>query len=220
MPDPAPERSGLPTPADAACAARNAGVCSWPGWSILVTRPPPHPALKPSHGATAEHGDHGGKSKSLNRQAALRVEARTPAFTRYPLRVTRHGYGGIFPLVAFVALSAVAFFGSWHFTWRVCMALTISSLTSCHWTTPQVENAFSNLRVDVIKSDAPNYTFLVHNNSPDHLQVIIRSTASKSWSPDKSHEERFVLDPQGGNSFPVPINTKQVQVVVARPIRY
>jgi hypothetical protein len=95
-----------------------------------------------------------------------------------------------------------------------------SCLAGCHWTTPQVENAFSNLRVDVIKSDAPNYTVLVHNNGPDHLQVIIRSTASKSWSPDKSHEERFVLDPQGGNSFPVPMNTKRVQVVVARPIRY
>jgi len=107
---------------------------------------------------------------------------------------------GIFRLVAFVAFGA--------------------SLGGCHWTTPRVENAFSNLRVDVIKGDAPNYTVLVHNNGPDHLQVIIRSTASKSWSPDKSHEERFVLDPQGGNSFPVPINTKQVQVVMARPIRY
>jgi hypothetical protein len=95
-----------------------------------------------------------------------------------------------------------------------------SSLAGCHWTTPQVENAFSNLRVDVIKNDAPNFTVLVHNNSPDNLQVIIRSTASKTWSPDKSHEERFVLEPQGGNSFPVPINTKQVKVVEARPTRY
>jgi hypothetical protein len=107
---------------------------------------------------------------------------------------------GILRLVAFVAFAL--------------------SLAGCHWTSPQVDNAFPNLRVDVIKSDAPNYTVLVHNNSPDHLQVIIRSTASKRWSPDKSHEERFVLDPQGGNSFPVPINTRQVRVVEARPTRY
>jgi hypothetical protein len=85
---------------------------------------------------------------------------------------------------------------------------------------PHVENAFPNLRVDVIKSDAPNYTVLVHNNGSDHLQVIIRSTASKSWSPDKSHEERFILDPHADGSFPIPLDTKQLQVVEARPSRY
>lgn len=101
-----------------------------------------------------------------------------------------------------------------------CAALMISSLAGCRWTAPRVENSFATLRVDVIKSDAPNYTVLVHNNSPDHLQVIIRSTASKNWSPDKSREERFVLDPQAGSSFPIPMNTKEVQVVEARPTRY
>jgi len=98
--------------------------------------------------------------------------------------------------------------------------LTVSSLAGCHWATPQVENPFSNLRVDVIKSDAPNFTVLIHNNGFDHLQVAVRSTASKNWSPEKTHEERFVLDPQGGTSFPVAMNTRQVQVVMARPIRY
>ena len=101
------------------------------------------------------------------------------------------------------------------------MALMISScLAGCHWATPGVENDFPALRVDVIKRDAPNYTVLVHNNSPDHLQVIIRFTASKNWSPDKSHEERFVLDPQSENSFPIPMNTRQVQVVEARRTRW
>jgi hypothetical protein len=138
---------------------------------------------------------------------------RTPDASLYPLPVTRYPLPGT---------DMVAFFGSWrssHCTRLACMALMISSLAGCHWATPQVENAFPNLRIDVIKNDAPNYTVLVHNNGPDHLQVIIRSTASKSWRPDKSHEERFVLDPQGGNSFPVPLNTKWVQVVEARPMR-
>jgi len=93
-------------------------------------------------------------------------------------------------------------------------------MTGCHWTTPRVDNAFPSLRIDVIKGDAPNYTVLVHNNGSDHLQVVIRFTTSKSWSPDKSHEERFVLEPQGGTSFPIPIDARQVQVVTARPTRF
>src|SRR5437764_11149191 len=82
--------------------------------------------------------------------------------------------------------------------------LVVFWLAGCHWAMPRVDNAFANLRVDVVKNDAPNYTVFVRNNSPDHLQVVVLVTASKSWSPGKSHEERFVLEPGGQTSFPIP----------------
>ena len=117
----------------------------------------------------------------------------------------------------------MAFFRLRHL-WRSLLVAFVAfsaCLAACrYWATPRVENACPVLRVDVIKSDAPSYVVLVHNNTHDHLQLIIRFTASKNWSPDKSHEERFVLDPQGQSSFPVPMNTKEGRVVAARPTRY
>ena len=90
----------------------------------------------------------------------------------------------------------------------------------CRWTMPSVDNAFPTVRVDVVKNDAPNYTVLVRNNSDGRLQVVMRSTSSKSWSDQKTHEERFVLEPKGQASFPVPLRTKRVRVVESRLISH
>jgi hypothetical protein len=82
-----------------------------------------------------------------------------------------------------------------------------------------VDNPYPNLRVDVVRRDAPTFTILVENHSADRLQVTLVSTAGANGRSKEDQEERFVLPPQGDLSFPLPANTRRVQVTDAHAIR-
>ena len=82
-----------------------------------------------------------------------------------------------------------------------------------------MDNPFPNLRVDVVRRDAPTLTILIENHSTNRLQVTLVSNPGGDGRSTRSQEERFVLDPEGDISFPLPANTRRVQVTDAHPIR-
>ncbi|HEY0792268.1 MAG TPA: hypothetical protein VGD78_14485 [Chthoniobacterales bacterium] len=104
---------------------------------------------------------------------------------------------------------------------RKTLVLTSATLTlfGCDWGNPSVENPFPNLRVDVVRRDAPTFTLVVENHSDDRLQVTLLSRPGADGRSGGGQEERFVLSPQGDVSFPLPANTRMVQVTDAHALR-